>query len=181
MAKFDFEQTKREAKIRFDDLTELLETDIYVDFLKKGFPGYKTTPAKILKANIVDFMLYVATADREISQYEYDLITYITGWNVSLDSLRDFASENNIFETEKTEAVTFQMVCEIENHWARIGGDDNGLVRRAVKLFEMVSDLVIHKDGKPNKYAKKRAKEYLKTNKKFVKKHTLCPSNKGLV
>ena len=181
MAKFDAERTKREAKIRFDDLTKLLQTDEYVDFLKRVFPGYKSTPAEILKANIADFMLYVAKADGEISEYEAKTILYIASWNISLDNLRDFASKHDIFESEKTEAVTFQMVCAIENQWARVGSDDNGLVRMAVKLFDIVAQLAIRKDGKVNRDAKKRANKYLKVNKTYVKKNVLCPSNKNLV
>ena len=73
------------------------------------------------------------------------------------------------------------MVCAIENQWAILGGDDNGLVRRALKLFDIVAELAIHKDGKVQKDAKKRADKYLKTNKQYVKKSVLCPSNKDLV
>ena len=181
MAKFDRERSKREAKIRYDELSEIFTDAMYVDFLKKVFPGYKATPAEILQANIVDFILYIAKADSAITEQEYDLVTYISGWNVSLDDLRVFASKNDIFESKQTEAVTFQMVCAIENQWARIGGDDNGLVRRALKLFDIVAELAIYKDGKVQKDAKKRADKYLKTNKQYVKKYVLCPSNKDLV
>ena len=183
MAKNDFDITARirEARIRFEDLSTVLKTKEYVDFLKRVYPRYESTPAQILRSNMVDFMIYISEADGEISDDEARMICYVADWNITPDNLRAFASENDIFKSERRVAVTFEMICSIENQWARVGEDDKGILRRAVKLFDLVAELAMRRNGKVHKEEKKRANEYLKINKKYIKKNVLCPENKDLV
>ena len=181
MSKFDFEQAKREAKIRYDDLCKLLMNEHYVDFVKRLYPYLKSSPDRVLRANTVDFFLYIAKANGEISDSETTLIGYITGWRVTKEFLNDFVKENFIFEDDYQPALITNLVCYIENVWATVDGDDRGIVRLLVKLFNLISDLALHLNGKANKQAKKNAKKYLKVNFKYIRNNVKCPSNKGIV
>ena len=181
MKKHDYERAKREAKIRYDDLCKLLMNEHYVDFARKNYPDFKSSPARMLCANTVDFMLYIAKADGEISELETTLIGDITDWRVSREFLIEFSSKNHIFEKGGNPALVTMLVCDIENVWAKVDGNDDGIVRLLVKFFDLVADLTLHRNGKVNRQAKKNAKEYLKVNHKYIRDHVKYPSNKGIV
>lgn len=181
MKKNDYERAKREAKIRYDDLCNALMNQDYVDFAKGLYPDFEASPARMLTANTVDFMLYIAKADGEISEAETTLIGDITGWHTTREFLIEFSSKNHIFEKGGNPALITMLVCNIENVWAKVDGNDRGIVRLLVKFFNLVADLTLYRNGKVNRHAKKNAKEYLKVNFDYIRKNVKCPLNDDVI
>ena len=161
-----------------DSLKEIIgDPYIQIAFMK-AMPESSLKLENLMLIDPLRFMLYVANADGVISQREANIISYITGEYISLETLRQQVAEDKDFYVYSMPEVplTIKVLCFVENAVIKNSGAlDTSVLRIAIDYFKALGMLISDADGDVTDKEKERVVSYVRLIQDYAGENTLSP------
>lgn len=166
------------AKKLYNAISELISNPTIHIALLKNFPQIKDiSPDKIFLLESIKFMGYISNADGMISQREVNIMNYVTGFYLSLESARELINGEDFLDDMTEVPLTVKILCVVENilYENDAAPDGDSLMNTLIAYFKGLGGLIADADDDITPIEHKRITQYINVIKEYASEHTLSP------
>lgn len=162
----------------YNTLSEIISTPTIHISLLQAFPQIKNiSPDKIFWIESLKFMAWISNSDGNISQRELNVMNYITGVYMSLESIQEIMHDNEFLDSMTDAPLTVKILCEVENmlYENNATSSSDSLMNILILYFETIGKLVADADNDISTIEYTRINKYIEIIKEYAAEHTLSP------
>ena len=167
------------VKQLYNSICELINNPSIHLVLLKTFPTIKDLPPdKLFWLESLEFMAYISTADGKISQKEVNIMNYITGNYMTLESVQKLIKDKRFLEQMNEVPMTVRFLCGVENFLYQNNlppTTNDSIMNTLITYFKAVAFLIANEDNNISTNEAIRIRKYINMIKEYATNNTLSP------